>query len=147
MFEWLTPELIWFCGGIILVFMEFVIPGVILVFFGVGAILTSALTWIGILPGVTEQLIVFGVSSLTLLFALRKYASKFFKGDSTEEKESEYSGKIAVVTQSIIPGSLKGKVSFEGTDWKAVSQVKIPEGTSVLITGKNNITLMVKPVN
>ncbi len=147
MFDWLTPELIWFSGGVILIFLEFAVPGVILVFFGVGAILTSILTWAGMLPGTTGQLIVFGVSSLALLFGLRKYASRFFKGGSTEEQDDEYTGKLARVVTGIVPGSLEGKVFFEGTDWKADSLVSIPEGSSVRITGKSNITLIVEPVN
>ena len=147
MFDWLTPELIWFSGGVILIFLEFAVPGVILVFFGVGAVLTSILTWAGVLPGATEQLVVFGVSSLALLFGLRKYASRFFMGGSTEEQDDEYTGKLARVVTEIVPGSLEGKVFFEGTDWKADSLVSIPEGSAVRITGKNNITLIVEPVN
>ncbi len=147
MFDWLSPELLWFSCGVVLIFLEFAVPGVILVFFGVGAILTSILTWVGILPGITGQLIVFGVSSLALLFGLRKYASRFFKGGSTEEQDYEYTGKLARVVKEIVPGSLEGKVFFEGTDWKADSLVIIPEGSSVRITGKNNITLIVEPVN
>ncbi|MCK5786468.1 MAG: NfeD family protein [Candidatus Sabulitectum sp.] len=147
MLDWLTPELIWFSCGVVLIFLEFAVPGVILVFFGAGAVITSILTWAGLLPGTTEQLIVFGVSSLVLLFGLRKYASRFFKGGSTEEQDDEYTGKIARVVTGIEPGSLEGKVFFEGTDWKADSLVSIPEGSSVRITGKNNITLIVEPVN
>lgn len=146
MSDWLTPELIWFSSGVVLIFLEFAVPGVILVFFGIGAVLTSLLVWVGILPGAVEQLVVFGVSSLGLLFGLRKYASRFFKGDSTEEVDDEYTGKIARVTREIVPGALDGKVFFEGTDWKADSLVDIPEGSSVRITGKNNITLIVEPV-
>ena len=147
MFDWLNPELLWFSCGVVLIFLEFAVPGVILVFFGVGAILTSLLTWAGILPGTIAQVVVFGVSSLVLLFGLRKYASRFFKGDSREERDDEYTGKLAKVTREIIPGSIEGKVFFEGTDWRADSSVTIPAGSSVRITGKRNITLIVEPVN
>ncbi len=147
MFDWLSPELLWFSCGVVLIFLEFAVPGVILVFFGAGAILTSLLTWAGILPGMVGQVTVFGVSSLVLLFGLRKYASRFFKGDSTEEKDDEYAGKLARVTREIYPGSIEGKVFFEGTDWRADSSVTIPAGSSVRITGKRNITLIVEPVN
>ncbi|MCD4706446.1 MAG: NfeD family protein [Candidatus Sabulitectum sp.] len=146
MFSWLSPELVWFGCGVVLIFLEFAVPGVILVFFGAGAILTSILTWAGVLPGVTGQLVVFSISSLALLFGLRKYAARFFRGESTEEQDDEYTGKIARVTRGITPGSVVGKVFFEGTDWKAESSVEIPEGSSVRITGKNNITLFVEPV-
>lgn len=47
MFNWLSSELIWFSCGVVLIFLEFAVPGVILVFFGAGAILTSLLVWIG----------------------------------------------------------------------------------------------------
>ncbi|OPX29584.1 MAG: hypothetical protein B1H09_06165 [Gemmatimonadaceae bacterium 4484_173] len=145
--NWLTPELIWFSCGVVLIFLEFVVPGVILVFFGAGAVLTSILVWMGILPGATGQLVVFAVSSLALLFGLRKYASRFFRGDSTEQQDDEYTGKIARVVKDIVPGTSEGKVFFEGTYWRADSSVRILSGSSVLIKGKSNITLFVEPVN
>ena len=141
---WITPELIWFVCGIVMIFLEFTLPGVILVFFGVGAVITSILVWIGLLPSPFSQLLVFGVSSLGLLFGLRKYASKFFKGGSKEEEDDEYSGKPARVTEKIVPGELSGKVFFEGSDWKADSKEIIEEGVSVKVIGKNNITLIVE---
>ncbi len=147
MFSWLTPELIWFGCGVVLIFLEFAVPGVILVFFGAGAILTSVLAWAGILPGVTGQLVFFAVSSLALLFGLRKYASRFFTGESTEERGDEYTGKMVRVTRDILPGSVDGKVFFEGTEWKAESSVKVYEGSTARITGKNNITLLVEPAD
>lgn len=146
MFSWLTPSLVWFCCGVVLILLEFAVPGVILVFFGLGAVFTSILSWAGILSGVTGQLVVFLVSSLALLFGLRRYASRFFKGDSTEENDDEYTGKIARVSRDVLPDTLDGKVFFEGTNWKAVSSVKITRGSSVRITGKKNITLIVEPV-
>lgn len=146
MSDWLTPELIWFSSGVVLIFLEFAVPGVILVFFGIGAVLTSLLVWVGILPGAVEQLVFFTVSSLALLFGLRKYASRFFMGESTEERGDEYTGKMVRVTRDIIPGSVDGKVFFEGTEWKAESSVKVYEGSTARITGKNNITLIVEPV-
>jgi len=144
MVNWLTPELVWFGFGVVLVLLEFVVPGVILVFFGAGAILTAILTWAGAIPRPACQLAVFGVSSLVLLFGLRRYAARFFKGATTEGQEDEYEGKIAKVSRDIVPGSVDGRVYFEGTEWKAESSVEIAAGTSVRITGKKNITLIVE---
>ena len=39
--DWLTPELIWFLIGLVLIILEFGIPGVVTVFFGIGAWLVS----------------------------------------------------------------------------------------------------------
>ncbi len=74
------PEIIWFVVGIFLLFLEFILPGVIICFFGAGAILTAILTWIGLLPNLASQLIFFLVSSLLLLIFLRKYFLQVAQG-------------------------------------------------------------------
>ena len=150
MFDWLTPQLAWFAGGVLFILLEFIIPGVLLVFFGIGAILTALLAWLEVLPSLTEQLIFFCVSSLALLFGLRKYLSRFFKGEVSDDgmflDSGEYKGKTARVTRKIAPESPDGRIQFEGTEWKAVSGSIIEEGTLIEITGKKNITFTVKPV-
>ncbi|MCP4148860.1 MAG: hypothetical protein GY757_14030, partial [bacterium] len=47
----IPPEAIWAILGVVLVFIEFIIPGLVIVFFGVGALITALTTWIGITPG------------------------------------------------------------------------------------------------
>jgi inner membrane protein len=37
----IDPEILWLVAGVLLVLAEFFAPGVIIVFFGVGAIITS----------------------------------------------------------------------------------------------------------
>lgn len=143
---WLTAELIWFLAGIILILLEFMVPGVLLVFFGVGALLTALLVWLGVTGGALGQLVFFSVSSLALLFGLRRFAAGFFRGDTSGESDSEYEGKTARAVTAIEPGSIDGRVFFEGTDWKAESSVSIPRGAPVRITGKRNITLFVEPL-
>jgi membrane protein implicated in regulation of membrane protease activity len=151
MFDWLTPQLLWFLFGVVLIILEFTVPGVILVFFGIGAVLTAALVWLGILTNATWQVLFFVVSSLTLLFLLRKYFSLFFKGE-VEDRESfqgskEYAGQRARVTTAISPGSPGGRIRFEGTEWNAVSDRYIPEGELVEIVDKKNITFTVRQVS
>ena len=151
MFDWLSPQLVWFALGVILIMLEFMVPGVILVFFGIGAVITAALTWFGILPTATWQVIVFCVSSLGLLFGLRKYFSRFFKGEVEGEEgysaSKEYAGQQARVIRAISPNSPDGRIQFEGTEWKAVASRYIPEGEIVEIIEKHNITFTVRPVN
>jgi membrane protein implicated in regulation of membrane protease activity len=146
----LKPEIVWLVAGIILVFLELAIPGVILVFFGAGAILTALLTWIGVLPTTIAQLICFCATSLILLFALRRTLSRHFRGEVRRggryDDTREYLGKTARVTCRIIPGSTDGRIDFEGTEWKAVADEEIGEGSSVEILEKDNITFKVRPL-
>jgi membrane protein implicated in regulation of membrane protease activity len=55
----------------------------------------------------------------------------------------EFLGKNAVVTAEITPNR-EGKVEFRGSSWKAKANEIIPEGTTVEIINKSNITLLVK---
>lgn len=147
----MKPEIVWLIIGVILTLMEFAVPGVILVFFGAGAILTAILTWAGILDSVAFQALFFAASSVTLLVVLRRYLSKYFKGKIDSGKngqlyDGEFIGKKVRVKNCIIPSTNEGRIEFEGTDWKAVSDHEVEEGQLVEIVSKENITFRVKPV-
>jgi membrane protein implicated in regulation of membrane protease activity len=77
--------------------------------------------------------------------------SKYFKGKVNSERngqlyDGEFIGKKVRVRNRIIPFSNEGRIEFEGTDWKAVSDCEIEEGQMVEIVSKDNITFRVKPV-
>ena len=69
--DWITPELFWFLLGLVLLLAEFALPGIIIMFFGIGAWITALTTWLGITTGAASQNMVFGLSSVLLLFVLR----------------------------------------------------------------------------
>jgi inner membrane protein len=144
-----NPVLIWFIVGAILCLVEMVIPGLVLFFFGLGAMLTALLIWI-IPLSLSFQLFAFLVFSLALLLLLRKKFSSVFVGrnrtpGTSDEYLEGYVGMNAVVIQEIKPG-IAGKVDFRGSSWLAVSDQAISEGDNVEITGRDNITLKVKPL-
>ena len=144
-----SQEMIWFILGIILLISEFAVPGVILVFFGVGAMITAFLTWIGILDSLGLQVLIFLISSLVLLFTMRKYLSKHFRGGiikkGQEDAHKDLLGKNARVTSRITLDSIDGRVDLDGTEWKAISFETIEVGSIVEVEAKDNITLRVKP--
>lgn len=93
------------------------------------------------------QIIIFGISSLLLLIALRKIIQrKFFysKGNHDEQVEDEFTGKegIAVID---FGGMKHGKVEFKGTTWTAESESEIKAGERVIIIEKNSFKLIVEP--
>lgn len=139
----------WLILGLLFLFLEFVIPGVILVFFGFGAILTAIGFWIGLLPTLEWQLAVFCVTSVVSLFLLRRYFSRYLKGKVSQDKEfdnsAEFVGKLARVTQTISPGGDSGRVNFDGSEWKATADRTIEAGSMVAIKRMDNITFAVEP--
>jgi inner membrane protein len=145
--EYLTPEIIWFVVGLVLLILEFILPGLTIAFFGVGAWIVAIVCLITDIS-LNTQLIIFIVSSVLSLICLRKWIKGVFLGhagskQNLKENLEEFIGQKAVVKEKIVPNS-GGKVEFHGTNWIAEADEEITEGTMVQIIGKDNITLKVK---
>jgi membrane protein implicated in regulation of membrane protease activity len=140
------PAVIWFLIGLVLLLLEFLIPGLIIFFFGIGAWIT-ALAFLIFTPDINIQIVIFLVSSVLALVLLRRYLKKrFFKegGDNTASLDNEFIGRTAVA-ETDIPAEGRGKINFKGTLWNADSEVDIKKGDRVIILAKESITLKVKP--
>lgn len=147
--DWSDPAVIWFIIGFVLFLMELAMPGLVLMFFGMGAWLVAILCLIFNIQ-VDLQLIIFIVSSVLFLLTLRKYVNKLFSGrrktdTSSGENIEDYAGERATVVEAIVPPQ-NGKVEFHGTHWTAESETEIIAGTTVEVVGKKNLTLKVKPI-
>ena len=145
--DFLKPELIWFLVGLILLILEFVMPGLIVAFFGVGAWVVAIICLFADIS-LNTQLLIFIVSSVLSLILLRKWLKGIFMGHVVSKQDArenleEFVGQRAVVKERIV-ASGRGKVEFRGTDWQAQADEEIAEGTAVEIIGKDNITLKVK---
>ena len=140
------PEIIWFLIGLILFLLELVVPGFVIFFFGVGAWFT-ALVCLIFNPGANLQILIFAITSVLSLIALRRIIQKkFFYGtnDDAKEVEDEFTGKEGVALVDFGSGN-KGKVEFKGTTWSAESEKDIKEGQRVIIKKKDSFNLIVEP--
>lgn len=146
----ISVEIIWLLIGIILVFTEFFIPGLVIAFFGVGALITSLTTWLNITTTLTSQLLIFLSSSLLLIVLLRNTLKKTFYGKLNEKGDVQSFnieiGKVVPVVEYIEPGEVGGKVKYQGARWKAKSKQAIAPGESVKIIGCDNLTLIVEKI-
>jgi inner membrane protein len=71
------PELFWFLIGLVMFLLELVIPGFFIFFFGLGAWVTALVCLIGE-PGTNLQIIIFALTSVLSLVALRRIIQKKF---------------------------------------------------------------------
>jgi len=147
--EFLKPELIWFLVGILLLVMEFVMPGLIIAFFGLGACVVAIVCLLTDIS-LNTQLIIFIGSSVLSLVCLRKWLKGIFIGhissrQDLKEDVIEFVGQRVVVQEKILP-KIGGKVEFHGTNWHAQADEEIAAGAVVEIIGKENLTLKVKPI-
>lgn len=147
----LSPSLIWFLVGVAFLIAEMMMPAFILIFFTAGCWITALVVWLFDIS-LTNQLLIFLAASLILLFTLRQYSLKIFKGKTREEIDDHYTdskiGKTAIVTKKIAPNA-PGEIKVMGSFWRATADEEIKEGTSVLIETKESedgLTFKVKPV-
>ena len=145
----LKPEIIWALVGLGLLILEFMLPGLIVFFFGLGAIVTAAVC---LLTDITlnTQLLIFTLSSVALLVCLRQVLKRLFVGYSSGDdgmggSQTEHLGERAVVKERIEP-TRPGKVEFHGTDWTAESEHSIEPGAPVEIIAQKNLVFKVKPL-
>lgn len=144
--DFFNNAVIWFCIGFAFFLLEFVFPGFILFFFGVGAWVVAMAAFFFDLS-LNAQLLLFIVSSLISVLLLRNWLKRKF-GDSDvnlSKLEDEFVGKVAIAETSISPG-MNGKVEFKGTSWEATSDDAIAIGESVMITATRSIILVVKSI-
>lgn len=135
--QW-TPPVIWAVSGLALIALEAAVPGLVIVFFGLGALATSlALVAFDLEP--SHQFILFAVVSVVFLFTLRGRFKKLFEGRSRSDTEQvarmeSLLGETAVVTESAPPGGT-GRVKLRGTFYLARCESALAEGDAVRVTG------------
>lgn len=139
-------EVIWFIIGVALILLELVVPGLVLVFFGIGAWVTALVCLVGDVS-LNTQLFTFLVSSLVSLALLRNALKKRYMDTKNEDSdlEDEYVGHTAVAITSFSAGET-GKVSFKGSSWDAIAQQAVTAGQQLKITGYKSIKLFVEPL-
>ena len=143
--EWLSPPLVWFALGLILLLLEFASPGLILGFFAIGAWLVALIGLVVEIP-LNLQLGIFVVFSVACLLFFRSRFKTLFNPDKPvgdDDTLQEFVGKRALVSREIQPNKA-GKVDFRGTYWGAEADETISVGSAVEIVGRDNITLKVR---
>jgi membrane protein implicated in regulation of membrane protease activity len=141
----LTAAFVWALLGLLMIGAELFVPGLVIVFFGIGALVTAGLS--ALLPGFGGSLVLqiltwLGATGLSFAF-LRRRLSRVFRGKVITEDGTEVTGKHAVVTERLTPKE-NGRVRFEGTSWTAASYSETFEpGETVEILRQEGLTLYV----
>jgi membrane protein implicated in regulation of membrane protease activity len=138
------PAVIWFLVGLGLLLLELVLPGLVILFFGVGAWVTALVCAIADV-NLNWQILIFLVASLLGLVMLRKYLKmRFFNRTDKEvdDQLEEFIGHKAKAIDDFKDGA--GKVEFKGTQWTARSNEPVSKGDWVVIRSKDSLTFNVE---
>ncbi len=123
----LSPSLIWFLVGVAFLIAEMIMPAFILIFFTAGCWIAALVVWLFDIE-LTNQIIIFLVASLILLFTLRKYSLKIFRGKTHDDIDDHYTdskiGRTAIVTKQIAP-NMPGEIKDLGSFWRASANEEI----------------------
>ncbi|MDK1023063.1 MAG: NfeD family protein [Gammaproteobacteria bacterium] len=128
---------------------ELIVPGGIVIFLGLGALIVAGAILFGFLENGATALTLWFISSLLLILLLRAFAQKVAGGDTsvanTDEKVDAF-GEVVHVVETIGPGEQKGRVKFRGTEWQALGDGAVIEtGSKATVVSQDNITLIVAP--
>lgn len=134
--------------GVLLVFLEFLAPGLISVFIGMGALTVAIGIHYEQLSNIFTQIITWMGSSLFYLFTLRLLILKLYPQArrKTEVDEDKYliGTKVSVIQD--IPSEGEGRIRFSDSSWRARSLDGTPilKGETATIQGRDNITYIVE---
>ena len=139
----------WWVLGIVLLILEVLLPGVFLVWIGIAAILTGALSllfWDQALWTWQVQWLVFAVLSLVAaLIGRRIVSSRDGASDQPHLNQRGQSlvGRTATLEQPITEG--RGRIRLDDTMW-SVQGPDLPVGARVRVTASNGRDLSVEPI-
>ena len=120
---------IWFIAGAILIVAEIFMPGLVIVWFGIGATVAGICTLLG--AGQTVQVIVFLVVSIISLILAQIFLKKTEKVGRRVGAE-RLIGEHGKVIAKIVPGEF-GRIKIEGEEWnaKADDEIEIDQWVEV----------------
>jgi membrane protein implicated in regulation of membrane protease activity len=142
----------WFVLGLALLIIEVLTPGIVALFFGLGAWLVLLVLAFVDIPH-WAQWALFSVSSIVFLIVLRKHVIKFFAGLKQSKKDSlsepmvakRYLGQEVDVLEDIVPGRL-GTIELNGTRWQARTKIELKKGDRARIVGMEDLIFLVEPL-
>lgn len=144
--------LIWFILSVVIAFLELYLPGFILLFFAIGCLSTAAALLV-LDIGLTQQILIFLITSITSLLFLRKWMIRTFRGTSSSNNDDDFDdfpyGVQVQVLQKISPRKA-GRIQYRGTAWDAVADESIEQGETaeiVSFSGNSKQTFVVRKVN
>jgi membrane protein implicated in regulation of membrane protease activity len=136
-----SPAL-WIIIGLVLAALEMVVPGFILIWFGVAGVVTGILAFF--IKSAYWQLGIFAVLSGILVIASQIISRRMSKPGSDPVGATRLIGVEGTVLRPIAPPEM-GRVKVLGEEWRAESKTALEEGTKVKITSVEGTHLVVEP--
>ena len=141
---------IWLISGLGLMALEFIAPGLVVVFMGMAAVLVAGLDWLGIVTTLTGSLATWMGLSIVLVVALRKVFAKYLPADVRRDESNEFADALGQIVDVVEPcghDHMRGRIWYQGTSWPAQTiSGDIPSGQQARLLYRNNLSWTIEPV-
>ena len=138
----MTPA-IWIIAGLAMVVLEMIVPGLIIIWFGIGAIAAGLVALL--VPDPYIQFGVFVIVSGVLVVFSQRIARRISRPEPEPVGSNRMSGAVGTVIADIAPPKA-GRVKVGGDEWLADSSVPIAAGSQVKVKMVSGTRLLVEPV-
>lgn len=142
----MDSHLIWIVAGLIMIIMEFLIPGGIISFLGISALIVGLGVYFNIIDSVISAFITWFITSLILLLTLRSVFMKYFEGDSVVQdvdEDTDSIGAIVEVVEEVQPYK-EGRIRYRETTWIARSDEHFDIGARARILKREGNIYIIK---
>ncbi len=137
----------WLVLGLLLMFIELILPSTYFLWLGLAAMLVGVLLWL--IPGMSfdVQTILFAILSVSAIFIGKRYLKRHpIESDrpTLNVRGAQNIGRIVTLHEAIVNGV--GRVHLDDTLWK-VNGPDLPVNTRVRVVAVEGISLRVEPLN
>lgn len=145
--DFATLTWIWLIAGLVLMFIELIIPGLVVVFLGLAAIFVSLGRFTRLIQGEVDSLIIWFILSIVLVLSLRWIALKLFPEETGYVLQERGSDAVVEVLETVYNGDISGRIKYEGTTWPAICHNgEIQPGKKVKLLYRDNLAWVVEAI-
>ena len=145
-----TITWLWLICGLVLMVSEILVPGLVVLFLGISAVLVAVGRWFGLIDGILNSFTLWFVLSLTTILGLRGIISRFVAGNVSHKSLDEVQdaiGQLVEVIEEIASDHCDGRIRFRGSTWRAqTKRGRILPGQQAKIQGRKSMIWIVSPV-
>ena len=139
--------LTWLILGGALILLELAIPGLVVIFFGLSAVIIGLAAGLGLIKSWGLALLAWSLTSAGLVMGVRMGGKRLSPGvreKALPDEELDAFGKRVEVVEMVGP-NLEGRIRFRGTTWPARAlDEELAAGTFARIVTRDNLVWIVE---
>ncbi|MEO0078104.1 MAG: NfeD family protein [candidate division WOR-3 bacterium] len=134
--------IVWIVCGVILAALEILIPGLVIIWFGIAAVVTGIVAFF--IPNQYVQFGIFVFLSAALVLLAQRIARRITKPEPEPVGANRMLGAVGIVSQEIRPPEV-GRIKVAGEEWRAEAKAALGVGTRVRVLRVDGTRVLVEP--